>query len=157
MPKGLILSAQRCNRFAPIIPAHHVAPKFPALRLLNRRNVCASALPTSRHHERIRCKHFWREPPDKEKYNDQSNDVLTNLYRIETKEDLRIRDIIEDFKSIQTTATNCYSYSTSKIDSSVNGHAVHFDSSIVSPVALDQASAVLPYVESFIFNDDTAI
>ena len=99
----------------------------------------------------------WREPPDKNNYDDETNDVLTNLYRIETKEDLRIREIIENFQSIQTTVTNCYSYSTSKIDSGVNGHAVHFDSSIVSAVAPDQEPEVLLYVESFIFNNATAI
>ena len=64
-------------------------------------------------------------PPDKIKYDDETNDVLTNLYKVETSEDLRIKEIIENFKSIQTIVTNCYSYAQSNIDSSMNEHKVH--------------------------------
>ena len=68
-----------------------------------------------------------------------------------------MREIIENFESIQTTVTNCYSYATSNIDSSINEHAVH-DSAIASVVAPDKEPEELPYdyAASFYFNNATA-
>ena len=138
MQKGLNVSHQKsCNLFAPIL-ARFAAQKFPAFRLRKRRVACARPLASSTAFAQEPVQTCWKaEPPDKIKYDDETNNVITDLYKVETLEDLRIKEIIENFKAIQTTVTNCYSYAQSNIDSSINEHAVH-DSAIASVVAPDK-------------------
>ena len=82
----------------------------------------------------------WKEkPPDNIIYDDNANEVITNLYKMDPVEDLN--NLVEKFSLLHTVCqdtvvSNCYSYSKCNLDSGMNEIVVH-NSVIPSVMAPD--------------------
>ena len=84
------------------------------------------------------------EPPDKIIFDNNENEIITNLYKVEPVEDLRVNELVENFSLLQTirhdthdtVVSNCYSYSNSNIVSGTNEYVFH-NSVIPSVIAPD--------------------